>query len=163
MLTDVLIVLGSPNNSEGVLSDTAISRLNCCVKHYEKDMLVLCTGGWGAHFNITEQAHAFCAKQYLITQGIPESAFLDFALSQHTVDDAVKTLAIISKLKNIRLTVITSDYHLKRVKLIFETILASYSMKFIGAKSNLDKKAYDFLIAHEEKAIRSITKNGLYY
>ncbi|GAA3585027.1 YdcF family protein [Snuella lapsa] len=163
MQTDVLIVLGSPNSAAGVLSDTATSRLNCCIKHYKKDMLVLCTGGWGAHFNTAEQAHAFYAKRYLITQGIPENAFLDLALSQHTVDDAVKTLAIISKLNNIRLTVITSDYHVKRVKLIFETILANYPIQFIGAKSNLDKKTYDSLVAHEEKAMQSITKNGLYY
>lgn len=119
MKKEVLIILGSPNSPSGKLSDISLSRLNYCVNHYQTGNLILCTGGWGAHFNTSEHAHASLAKQYLIENGILEAVFLDFALSGNTVEDAVKAKEILSKLDNIKLTIITSDYHVNRVKLIF--------------------------------------------
>ncbi|MBA6153060.1 YdcF family protein [Gelidibacter maritimus] len=163
MKKEVLIILGSPNSPSGKLSDISLSRLNYCVNHYQKGNLILCTGGWGAHFNTSEHAHAALAKRYLLENNIPEDVFLDFALSGNTVEDAVKAKEILSKLENIRLTIITSDYHVKRVKLIFNEILENYTMDFIGVKSNLDTDVYEVLEQHEKSAIDAIVKNGLYY
>ena len=163
MKQEILIILGSPNSPSGKLRDISISRLNHCIKRYQKGNLVLCTGGWGEHFNTSKQAHAALAKQYLLKKGILEDDFLDFALSGNTVDDAVKIKPIISQLNQIKLTIITSDYHLKRVQLIFNTILEGYTMEFIGVKNNLNKEEQNALIQHEENAINSILKNGLYY
>lgn len=163
MEKNILIVLGSPNSPSGQLSEISISRLDSCLNRYEKGNLILCTGGWGAHFNTSEHAHASFAKHYLIGKGIIEENFLDFALSSNTVEDAVKAKVILSKLENIKLTIITSDYHLNRVKLIFNEILKNYTMDFIGVESNLDEEAYNVLVQHEEKAINAILQNGLYY
>ena len=163
MKKEVLIILGSPNSPSGELSDISISRLNECVNRYQKGNLILCTGGWGEHFNISKCSHATFAKQYLIEKGILEEDFLDFALSGNTVDDAVKIKPIISKLEKSKLTIITSDYHLNRVKIIFNKILENYTMNFIGADSNLDREEHNALMQHEKKAINSILQNGLYY
>ncbi|WP_035479182.1 YdcF family protein [Gelidibacter mesophilus] len=163
MKKHILIVLGSPNSPSGELSEISISRLDSCINRYEEGNLILCTGGWGSHFNTSEHAHASFAKHYLTGKGIIEENFLDFALSSNTVEDAVKAKAILSKLENIKLTIITSDYHLNRVKLIFNEILENYTMDFIGVESNLDKVAYNALVQHEEKAINAILQNGLYY
>lgn len=163
MKKDVLIVLGSLNSPSGELSDISKSRLDYCANIYQQGNLILCTGGWGDHFNTSPTAHAFYAKQYLITKGIMEDAFLDYALSAHTVDDAVKIKPIIAKLENIKLTVITSNYHLSRVKLIFNEIIAGYSMEFVGVDSNLPLEEYENAVLHETKAIDAILKNGLYY
>lgn len=130
---------------------------------YSADKVVLCTGGWGPHFNTSEQAHASYAKAYLKAHGIAEKDFLDFALSSNTVDDAVKVKAILSRFKGVKLTVISSDYHMDRVKLIFNTILDAYEIEFAGAKSDLSKKDYKRVVEHEQKAIDAIMKNGLYY
>ena len=163
MNNDVLIVLGSLNTPSGKLSDIALSRLNHCNDIYEEGNLVLCTGGWGEHFNTSSIAHASYAKAYLVEKGLSEKVFLEFALSENTVDDAIKIKAIISKLENINLTVITSDYHLDRVKLIFEKILENHSMKFFGVECDLAKDQYDSLVQHEKKAIQAIMDNGLYF
>lgn len=163
MKKEVLILLGSPNSPSGKLSDISLSRLKYCVNHYQPGSLILCTGGWGEHFNTSEHAHASLAQQYLIENGIPEAVFLDFALSGNTVEDAVKAKEILSKLENINLTIITSYYHVNRVKLIFNDIFKGYQMDFIGVESKLDKEAYDTLVQHEKKAINAIVKNGLYY
>lgn len=159
----VLIILGSPNSPSGKLSDISISRLNDCLNRYQKGNLILCTGGWGEHFNTSKKSHATFAKQYLIEKGILEEDFLDFALSGNTVDDAVKIKPIISKLEKSKLTIITSDYHLNRVKIIFNKILENYTMDFIGVKSNLNQEEYNACMQHEIIAINSILQNGLYY
>ncbi|WP_034042410.1 YdcF family protein [Wocania ichthyoenteri] len=163
MKKNVLIVLGSPNSPEGILSDISKSRLNFCASVYSKNNLVLCTGGWGDHFNTANKPHAYYAKAYLIKKGIVEKDFLDHAISSNTVEDAVKIKSIIEKLNGVSLTIITSDYHLNRVKLIFNEILKPFKLDFVGVKSNLDKKDYDLLVNHEKKAIKSILENGLYY
>ncbi|MEO9076147.1 MAG: YdcF family protein [Gelidibacter sp.] len=163
MIKDVLIVLGSLNSTSGKLSDISTSRLDYCANIYQKGNLILCTGGWGDHFNTTTNSHASYAKQHLIEKGVLETDFLDFALSGHTVEDAVKVKPIIAKLKDIKLTVITSDYHLERVKLIFNEILEGYIMNFVGVKSSLTEDEQNAAILHEKKAINSILLNGLYY
>lgn len=163
MKKDVLIVLGSPNSSSGELSNISTSRLNYCANIYQPGNLVLCTGGWGDHFNTSTNAHASYAKQYLLEKGLMEIDFLDFALSGHTVDDAVKVKPILSELENIKLTVITSDYHLNRVKLIFIEILEGYDMDFVGVESGLPQEEFEAAVQHENKAVASILQNGLYY
>jgi len=160
---EVLIILGSPNSPSGKLSDISISRLNYCIKRYQKGNLLLCTGGWGEHFNTSKNSHSTFAKQYLIEKGLLEEDFLDFALSKNTVDDAVKIKPIISKLGKIKLIIITSDYHLDRVKIIFNKILENYTMDFIGVESNLEQEEYNELMLHEKKSINSIVQNGLYF
>ena len=159
----VFIILGSPNSSQGALSAISKSRLNYCINHYQKGNLVVCTGGWGEHFNTSENPHALFAKKYLIENGISENDFLDFALSSNTVDDAVKIKPIISKLKYPNLMVITSDYHIDRVKLIFSEILDKYKITYIAVESNFNKDDFDALVQHEKNAIETIIKNGLYY
>ncbi len=163
MSQEIFIVLGSPNSSKGVLSDISKNRLNYCINHYQKGNLLLCTGGWGPHFNTSENPHALYAQKYLIENGLSENDFLDFAISSNTVDDAVKIKPIISKLKYPTLTVITSDYHLNRVKLIFNEILEKYEITYVGVESNFNKDVFDALVQHEKKAIQAIAKNGLYY
>jgi len=163
MKREVLVVLGSPNSITGELSIVANDRLSFCQKIYQKNMMILCTGGWGDHFNIARKSHAFYLKKCLIEKGIPEDCFLEFALSVNTVDDAVKVKEIISLLDNIHLTIVTSDYHLERVKLIFNEVLKIYKMRFVGVKTNLEEEKYNALVKHENKAIEGILKNGLYY
>lgn len=163
MTKKVLIVLGSLNSPTGELSDISKSRLNYCAKIHQKGNLVICTGGWGDHFNTSTNSHASYAKKHLIEKGVLESDFLEFALSGHTVDDAVKVKPILAALDNIKLTIITSDYHLNRVKLIFNEILEGYHMDFVGVESNMPQEEFEAAVQHENTAIASIVKNGLYY
>ena len=163
MKQEILIVLGAPNSDSGDLSPMSKSRLNFCKTRYAPGKSVLCTGGWGEHFNTTLLSHASYAKDYLLKMGFSEDDFLPNALSQNTVDDAVKIKSIVENLKNIKLTIITSDYHLERVELIFKEILRDYSKEFVGVPSNLESNAYRDLAQHETNAINSIKKNGLHY
>ena len=159
----ILIVLGSPNSPEGELSSIAKSRLDLCLKTYTENDLVLCTGGWGEHFNISLKPHAFYAKEYLLVGGISTNCFLDYALSGNTVEDAIKVKEIISTYVKPLLVVITSDFHVARTKLIFNKILKGYHILFLGAKVELHDEQHKTITEHEEKSVKNIIKNGLYY
>ena len=157
------MVLGAPNGLDGTLSDQSKSRLDYCKSVFKPGNRIICTGGWGPQFNTARHSHAYYTRQYLLEKGFLKRDFLRLALSKHTVDDAVKTLAILKAVEASKVTVITSDYHLERVQLIFQEILKDYDLKCIGVKSTLDKKAFDRLIQHEKKSVAGIKKRGLYY
>jgi len=159
----ILIVLGSPNSHDGELSSIAKNRLDVCFKTFVQDDLILCTGGWGEHFNTSNRSHAYYAKEYLLEKGILESSFLEPALSSNTVDDAVKIKEIVSDFKEPKLLVVTSDFHLDRTKLIFKEILKKYTIEFLGAGNDLLKHQLKIIVEHEKKSIHKIIKNGLYY
>ncbi|MDN5214759.1 YdcF family protein [Fulvivirgaceae bacterium BMA12] len=163
MKKEVLIVLGAPNSPTGELSNIAKSRLDYCASIYSKGKRVLCTGGWGEHFNTAPEAHAVYAKRYLIEKGVFEEDFLAFALSQNTVDDAIKVKKIISNITASKWTIITSDFHKERVVLIFQEILKGFDFTFTGVKSNLENDHLERLIKHEQEAVQLILRNGLYY
>lgn len=163
MKKKILVVLGSPNSPEGELSAISKCRLDYCKSIFKEENLIICTGGWGPQFNTTKQSHAHYAKCYLIKKGLLEDNFLESALSKHTVDDAVKLIPILAEFENPMVTIITSDYHLDRVQLIFTKILNDYQLKFHGVKSDLDKIVYNALVQHEKKSIKSINAHGLYY
>lgn len=160
---DVIVVLGSPNSNDGELGSIAETRLEHCLDIYTKDMLILCTGGWGEHFNTTKIAHAVYARNYLIHRGIPAEAFLKDALSNNSVDDAVKVRQVILAMTDVKLTVITSDFHLDRIKLIFTEILKDYPCSFIGVRSDLNQDELNRLVKHEQQSIACILRNGLIY
>jgi len=163
MAERILIPLGAPNSPDGVLSAIAQSRLDLCLKIYTDTDLVLCTGGWGKHFNISKKPHALYAKEYLLKNGVSSQCFLDFALSANTVEDAVKVKEIISTFTEPHLVVITSDFHLERAKLIFTEIVKGYTIQFMGAKVELPEEQRKKMVAHEKRAIRSIMERGLFY
>jgi len=159
----ILIVLGSPNSHDGELSSIAKNRLDVCFKSFVTDDKILCSGGWGEHFNTSKRSHAYHAKEYLLEKGILESCFLRPALSSNTVDDAVKIKEIVSDFKEPKLLVVTSDFHIERTKLIFNEILKEYTIEYLGALNNLLKQELKIIVEHEKKAIHKIIKNGLYY
>jgi uncharacterized SAM-binding protein YcdF (DUF218 family) len=161
---EVLVILGSTNSPTGELSDISKSRLDYAASLYANGKLVLCTGGWGNHFNISKEPHAFYSKNYLLAKGIPEPAFLEFALSSHTVEDALKLKPILSKLEKPNITIITSDFHLQRVRMIFGEVLKGFSFEYMGASTDfLESEQRAMLMAHEQEAMRNIVQNGLYF
>lgn len=64
-MNTVIIVLGAPNSSDGRLSVIAKSRYDQAYQTYlhNPKAKILCTGGFGAHFNTTDCAHERYTKQ----------------------------------------------------------------------------------------------------
>ena len=147
----VIIVLGSPNDNQGHLSDIALSRCQAALKQYRKSPAskLLLTGGFGAHFNQTDTPHAVYGQRYLIGQGVPETAFTDIALSRFTFEDATLAIAIIDKLQCRELCVVTSEFHMPRAKLIFSQLFASLALSYLEAITPVSADKLQLLKQHE--------------
>ncbi|WP_264552251.1 YdcF family protein [Flavobacterium sp. N2038] len=160
----VLIVLGAKNSETGDLSSTPKDRLNYCLKIFNpREHYILCTGGFGTHFNTSPDPHATYAMKYLMDKGVDAGSFLEPALSGNTVEDAVLSKKILEDHGLLSAIVITSDYHLERVKLIFDEILKFFSIEYYGVGHDIEDVKRERLIAHEKKAIDGILNRGLYY
>ena len=165
----LIIVLGSPNDDTGKLLANAKSRCEKAYETYQQlsvkgSCAVLATGGFGEHFNRTKTAHAEYTKQYMIDLGIPEDVFLDGIMSSHSVEDAIFSSRIIKQYNIKKCFVVTSDYHVARVKFIFEYVYdKTQEIIMVSARVNLPEKERARLIAHEKQALAGLKKNGIIY
>ena len=158
----IIIVLGAPNDEKGNLSDMALGRLNQAIHEYKcnKDYKILCTGGFGTHFNTTDKPHAFYAINYLIQQGLPATDMLEMAESQNTLEDALLSKPIVDKYGVKSLIIVSSDFHLPRAKYVFERAFEGYGLIFSGAITNFSKKRYLSLKNHEERELKKLRNCG---
>lgn len=161
-MKQIILTLGAPNDEKGNLSRIATDRLECAYNLYihNDNTRFLCTGGFGEHFNTTDQPHAYYSQQFLLRKGVKEDDFLEFAISSNTVDDFRKAKLIIEKEKPDLLMLVTSDFHMQRAKILHDIIIKYPHVAFIPAKSSLTEKELATYILHEQKAINELRKNN---
>ncbi len=159
----IIIILGSPNDEQGNLSDTAIGRLNKGLQEYRRHpgYKILCTGGFGEHFNTTDKPHACYAINYLLQQGLLEIDILEIAESQNTVEDALLSKPIIEKYNVTSLIIVSSDFHMLRVRYIFEKVYRGYHLTFSGTETDYNEERYEILRNHEKKELEKLKKKGI--
>jgi len=162
-MNGIIIILGSPNDEHGNLSDIAIGRLNQGLGEYRRrpGYKILCTGGFGKHFNTTDKPHAAYAINYLLQSGLRETDFLEIVESRNTAEDAVLAKPIIEKHGVKSLVIVSSDFHMKRVKHIFKKVFQGFDLIFCGAKSNFSEQRHRVLKDHEEREMKKIKKTGI--
>jgi len=161
---EVIVVLGSPNFPDGTLGPIALDRLQGCLSIFNSQKhKILCTGGFGAHFNTSPVAHANYLKDFLVEQGVPSTAFLPLALSSNTVEDAVMSKSILMKTVFKDLIITTSEYHVARVEFIFTEILKDFNLNFKAVAHHSIDGVLEPLIQHEKVAMDQLISNGLYY
>ena len=161
---EVIVVLGSPNFPDGTLGPIALDRLQGCLFIFNPQKhKILCAGGFGTHFNTSPIAHANYLKDFLIQKGVPSTAFLPLALSSNTVEDAVMSKSILIKTEFKDLVIITSEYHVARVKFIFTEILKDFNLNFNAVTHHSIDDVLEPLIQHEKMAMDQLNLNGLYY
>ena len=161
---EVIVVLGSPNFPDGTLGPIALDRLQGCLSIFNSQKhKILCTGGFGAHFNTSPVAHANYLKDFLVEQGVPSTAFLPLALSSNTVEDAVMSKSILMKTVFKDLIITTSEYHVARVEFIFTEILKDFNLNFKAVAHHSIDDVLEPLIQHEKVAMDKLISNGLYY
>jgi len=162
-MNGIIIILGSPNDDQGNLSEMAIGRLEQAQVEYRnhEGYKILCTGGFGEHFNTTDRPHADYAVRHLIREGIPENDILEIAKSRNTVEDALCSKPIIEKYGVRSLLVVSSDFHMPRVEHIFKKVFEGYDLTFAGAKADFSIERLRALREHEKKELERLHKKGI--
>lgn len=158
----VILVLGSPNDEQGNLSSIAVERLTQAIKEYTSrpGFKILLTGGWGDHFNRAPKPHAEYAKGFLVQHGIPEADILEFALSSSTIEDATLSKSILERHGVKKVVMVSSEFHMERVKLIFSQALKGCNLEFVGSATNLPMEKMDALLAHERRMMEEMRNEG---
>ena len=160
----IILVLGSPNADDGTLSKMALSRLDECLKLYRSsNFKIVLTGGFGAHFNVADKAHAVYLQEYLIGIGVKNEDILAIVESANSVQDATLSKWIIYKFQPEQILIVTSDYHYLRAKLIFETVYAPFeAIDFCLAPSaEVDETILSRLVAHEKTTLQDLIDHGV--
>ena len=156
----LIIVLGSSNTKQGVLSPMAKSR---AAKAYEfwlsnQDFKFLLTGGFGAHFNQTDKPHGAYVQDYLVSLGLPSSEVLGIVESFNTIEDAFLSSIAMEGLILRQLVVSTSDFHVRRARLIFEKVFPDHKLQFISSTPPVSTTQKERLEGHENISIRRLLK-----
>jgi hypothetical protein len=133
-----VVILGSPNDVQGKLSKMGQSRIAKGYVEYLRlrpaGWKILLTGGFGAHFNTTDKPHAYYAQQLLLACGVPPTDIVEFAESRHTIEDAVLSRPIVEQYRVKNLRIVTSDFHISRVKFIFANLFPAVNLVFVAAE-----------------------------
>ena len=141
-LSGVIILLGAPNDDTGKLSSLATERCEQALLEYRAVCTVpghaiLPTGGFGEHFNRTDQPHAFYTRRYLLGRGVLEGDILAPVLSTNTQEDARLSKPVIVSCGVRNVVVVTSDFHLARAELIFGREFRGFQLRFSASKTVL--------------------------
>jgi uncharacterized SAM-binding protein YcdF (DUF218 family) len=155
----MIVVLGSPNSEDGELYSVAKERCELALAEYAKrsDWKLLLTGGYGAHFNTTDQPHAAYLKRYLVKRGVPGQAIVEFAESTNTLQDASYSKPIVLKYRVPEIVVVTSDYHVDRARYVFEREFADTEVRIEFLVSQTEEETCEFDLEaqkeHEREAL----------
>lgn len=149
----MIIVLGSPNSKNGELYNIAKDRCELALREYGQrpGWKLLLTGGYGAHFNITDQPHAAYLKRYLIKRGVPDQDIVEFAQSANTLQDASYSKPIVLKYEVREILVVTSDYHLDRARYIFEREFADTEIRVEFSVVETDEERCEIDLGSQKK------------
>jgi hypothetical protein len=162
----MIVVLGSPNSEHGELYSIAKGRCERALIEYAKrsGWKLLLTGGYGAHFNTTDQPHAAYLRHYLVERGVPSQAFVEFAESTNTLQDASFSKSIVLKYSVPEIVVVTSDYHIDRARYVFEREFADTGVRLEFSVSQTDADACEFDLKaqkkHEQKALAKLREGS---
>ena len=96
-------------------------------------------------------------KQYLEERGVKN--IVEEQSAKNTIENAVYCSKIVKKEigeeDQLEIKIITSDFHVKRSKMIFEHYF-KFKSEFISAKTPISSAEYDKLLIRESKFIKNL-------
>jgi len=161
MTKDAIIVLAGGVTDDGHLPEKAKLRVLRGIALFKKRVAprIIMSGKSGMWLpKPPPKTEAEAMKEYAVQEGVPPSAIIKEETSQDTIGNAYFTKVNFLEPKNWKdIIVVTSNYHLKRTKFIFDTILGSeYSIIYDGSQSELDDDPE--ALTKEDLALRFITE-----
>jgi uncharacterized SAM-binding protein YcdF (DUF218 family) len=160
----LVIVLGAQNDDQGRLSPMALARARGALDVYRRQLGtgLLVTGGHG-RFNPAPLPHAHYLAAHLIQQGVEADDILAQIESAHTVEDAALAHQFLRETTRSHLrsmTVVTSEVHVPRARLIFEHFFSPAQLAFVGTPDAVSPKRLQALQSHEAEQIARIRRQG---
>lgn len=120
-----IVVLSHLMEVTGELNEESQARANlaCDILDLRNDINFILTIGW-AYREDLDLPVAIAVRNYLLSRGVDEKTIKSDINSRDTVGDAIFSKINFVDIYNIKqLLIVTSDYHVNRVKQIFKRIL----------------------------------------
>lgn len=156
---DTIIVLGKKLDENSIMLPQLEKRIEKAVEVYRKKSIekIIMSGKYGYSLDYRpSKTEAQAMKEYAIELWVNEKDIYLEEKSQDTIWNVYFTRQMIEDTRSI--VVITSDYHLVRVKYLFDKIFEDeFSINYIGTDTKLEKHEYQNKIQREKK-IKRLTK-----
>lgn len=133
-------MLGAQNNIHGQLSAMALGRVKKALEVFNinKGYKLILTGDKGWNFNRTNKSHFTYSSQFLTDNGISKDDIFSTIPSRNTVEDIILTKVVLERNQIRKIKIITSDFHMQRVKLICNRIFGKkYFIEFIKVDAKI--------------------------
>ena len=144
-MIDVIIVLGDYVDLKRGISEEQRKRIDRGIQlfHQNKAKFLLFCGGFGKHFNTTKISLAKHMKIYAVKEGISNKKIILENKSFNTIENLIFAKQISDQRKFKKILIVSSDWHIARVKLISKYVFGkTYSTSFSAIhvkKSNNSK------------------------
>lgn len=157
----LITLLGAQNDERGNLSDMAVLRAEGALEAYRSTpgSRFLIHGGYG-HFNRAERPHGYYLRQFLLGRGLDPSHVLGVLESAHTVDEGLRTYRFLDGRDAIGLTIVTSNHHMARARLIFEHFFSPALLEYVSTGDGVDEDELRTRRAHEAMRVEEILDQG---
>jgi len=157
----ICAILGAGNDNDGNIDSDAIQRCDLAIELLSNNtpaQLILC-GGFGDHFNNTDDQHYTYLKKYIGSKlNNFEDSLLGCVDSYNTIDDIQGISSLLQPLiaKNIKLVIITNDYHVLRASILAKKIIIScnVTVQFLSVSSLKDVTMLSSRLEHEVGRIK---------
>lgn len=137
MTKPLILLFGHENSPAGQLSDIAISRCDTVLELSKENQnaVILSTGAFGSHFNVTDFAHSTYLNAYLVKNGVEADRILQGTNSSNTLEDILCARKVIVDGQYGPILIVTSEYHVPRVSYILRQVFRSINFRLAEAKS----------------------------
>lgn len=139
----ILVILGFKLDFDGRINNILKNRLDKSDILYKKTNFDLIIVSGGNVEKSTKNSESYVMKEYLIKNcTINPKIILEEKISKNTNENAIETFKIIKKIKNVtNVTIITSKFHLERVKLVFTYFYKNmFNLNFKSSNDITDSK-----------------------
>ena len=157
-----IVVLGGGVNLRGEIPKTVYQRLDKALEVYQKNLdknpKIIVSGKYSFLYQqINQFPHYTEAEKmasYLIKNGVPKKQIILEKKSKDTIGNAYFVKKIFLKKNEKKGIIITSNFHLERVKYVFDKIFGKYyQLDFIGVKEDLPKEKEKEVLERQKKVL----------
>lgn len=151
----IVAVLGSPNDPGGAISQIAMDRCRTAVElcRVQPGGHLVLAGGFGAQFNTSGEPHwRHCARWITERLGCAGYRIVGAVESRHTYEDIFLVREVARSVGSSSVTVVTSDYHVGRVRLLLDLLLPEATV-CATTHPTIDRDERHRLERHESRAL----------
>jgi vancomycin permeability regulator SanA len=135
---NILIILGNKLLKGGKMDDILLNRLKKSIDIYEKKKYNFIIVSGGKVQKDSDYSESYIMKKFLLKNNIPPNIIIEEDQSIDTIQNSFKCLNIINKIENInQINILSSEFHIERVKAIFNKNYKNYKLKYIQSNNGI--------------------------